>query len=87
MSAERNLKLEIVYISNLLKKILFPIGNNIMYIGMMGPKGPCDELVVKHQGNLVYKVDYKVKETGRYMLIVRWGDQDIPGSPFAVEVQ
>ncbi|XP_012939324.2 filamin-A-like [Aplysia californica] len=62
-------------------------GNNIMYIGMMGPKGPCDELVVKHQGNLQYAVQYMVKESGRYMLIIRWGDQDIPGSPFAVDVQ
>ncbi|CAL1528168.1 unnamed protein product [Lymnaea stagnalis] len=62
-------------------------GNNIMYIGMMGPKGPCDELIVKHQGNLQYSVQYIVKESGRYMLIIRWGDQEIPGSPFAVEVQ
>ncbi|BFZ10498.1 hypothetical protein BsWGS_13537 [Bradybaena similaris] len=62
-------------------------GNNIMYIGMMGPKGPCDELIVKHQGNLQYSIQYIVRETGRYMLIVKWGDQEIPGSPFSVEVQ
>lgn len=58
-----------------------------MYIGMMGPKGPCDELIVKHQGNLQYSIQYIVRETGRYMLIVKWGDQEIPGSPFSVEVQ
>ena len=58
-----------------------------MYVGMMGPKGPCEELIVKHQGNLQYNVQYMVRETGRYMLIVRWGEDDIPGSPFAVEVQ
>ncbi|GFN93493.1 filamin-c [Plakobranchus ocellatus] len=62
-------------------------GNNIMYVGMMGPKGPCEELIVKHQGNLQYNVQYMVRDSGRYMLIVRWGEQDIPGSPFAVEVQ
>ncbi|RUS81267.1 hypothetical protein EGW08_010971 [Elysia chlorotica] len=62
-------------------------GNNIMYVGMMGPKGPCEELIVKHQGNLQYTVQYMVREPGRYMLIVRWGEDDIPGSPFAVEVQ
>ena len=58
-----------------------------MYVGMMGPKGPCEELIVKHQGNLKYNVQYMVREPGRYMLIVRWGEDDIPGSPFAVEVQ
>ncbi|XP_059165585.1 filamin-A-like isoform X3 [Physella acuta] len=62
-------------------------GNNIMYIGMMGPKGPCEELIVKHQGSLKYSVNYIVKDSGRYMLIIKWGDQEIPGSPFAVEVQ
>ncbi|GFR73948.1 filamin-C [Elysia marginata] len=62
-------------------------GNNMMFVGMMGPKGPCEELIVKHQGNLQYNVQYMVRETGRYMLIVRWGEDDIPGSPFAVEVQ
>uniref|UniRef100_A0A0B7BLG3 Calponin-homology (CH) domain-containing protein n=1 Tax=Arion vulgaris TaxID=1028688 RepID=A0A0B7BLG3_9EUPU len=62
-------------------------GNNIMLIGMAGPKGPCDELLVKHQGNLQYGVQYGVTDVGRYTLIIRWGDQEIPGSPFAVEVQ
>ncbi|KAK6175823.1 hypothetical protein SNE40_014209 [Patella caerulea] len=62
-------------------------GNNILYIGMMGPKGPCEELTVKHEGTNRYSVNYIVKEIGTYMLIVRWGDQDIPGSPFSVECQ
>ncbi|BFZ08117.1 hypothetical protein BsWGS_11156 [Bradybaena similaris] len=62
-------------------------GNNMMFIGMMGPKGPCDELLVKHQGNLQYGVQYIVKDSGRYMMVIRWGDQEVPGSPFAVEVQ
>ncbi|XP_041349933.1 filamin-A-like isoform X2 [Gigantopelta aegis] len=62
-------------------------GNNILYVGMMGPKGPCEELIVKHQGNNQYTVNYMVKERGNYMLIVRWGDEHIPGSPFCVEVQ
>jgi filamin len=62
-------------------------GNNMMYIGMMGPKGPCDELIVKHQGNLQYSVQYMVKDSGRYILVIKWGDQEIPGSPFSVEVQ
>lgn len=60
-------------------------GNNILYVGMMGPKGPCEELIVKHTGGKQYKITYIVKESGDYMLIVRWGDEHIPGSPFCVK--
>ncbi|KAL5013398.1 hypothetical protein ScPMuIL_007668 [Solemya velum] len=60
-------------------------GNNILYVGMMGPKGPCEELCVKHTGGKQYKINYIVKESGDYMLIVRWGDEHIPGSPFCVK--
>ncbi|XP_025106447.1 filamin-A-like isoform X3 [Pomacea canaliculata] len=61
-------------------------GNNILYVGMMGPKQPCEELVVKYAGNNQYTINYTVKTQGNYILIVRWGEEDIPGSPFAVEV-
>ncbi|XP_056000448.1 filamin-A-like isoform X18 [Ostrea edulis] len=61
-------------------------GNNMMFVGMMGPKGPCEELCVKNQGGYVYKINYIVRERGDYMLIVKWGDQQIPGSPFCVHV-
>jgi len=62
-------------------------GVNIMFVGMRGPKGPCEELVVKHMGNNQYSINYFVKEQGEYMLIVKWGEEHIPGSPFCVEVQ
>lgn len=62
-------------------------GVNIMFVGMRGPKGPCEELIVKHMGNNQYTISYFVKEQGEYMLIVKWGDEHIPGSPFCVEVQ
>lgn len=58
-----------------------------MFVGMRGPKGPCEELIVKHMGNNQYTISYFVKEQGEYMLIVKWGDEHIPGSPFCVEVQ
>ena len=61
-------------------------GNNILYVGMAGPKSPVDELTVKYVGNNQYTINYIVKQQGQYMLIVRWGDEHIPGSPFAVEV-
>ncbi|XP_061187564.1 filamin-A-like isoform X11 [Saccostrea echinata] len=61
-------------------------GNNMMFVGMMGPKGPCEELCVKNQGGYVYKINYIVRERGDYMLVVKWGDQQIPGSPFCVHV-
>lgn len=53
---------------------------------MKGPKSPVDELTVKFIGNNQYTINYTVKQQGQYILIVRWGEEDIPGSPFAVEV-
>ncbi|XP_043250799.1 filamin-A isoform X4 [Colletes gigas] len=61
-------------------------GNNILYVGMYGPKGPCDEVVVKHTGRNNYSVSYWVRERGEYIVIVKWGDDHIPGSPYKVEV-
>jgi filamin len=61
-------------------------GNNILYIGIYGPKGPCDEVVVKHTGRNNYTVNYVVRERGDYIVIVKWGDDHIPGSPFKVDV-
>lgn len=61
-------------------------GNNMLFIGMIGPKGPCEELCVKHNPGLPYKITYLVKERGDYMLAVKWGEEHIPGSPFYVRV-
>jgi len=59
-------------------------GGNILYVGVYGPKGPCEEVSIKHQGHYNYQVTYVVKERGEHMLIIKWGDDHIPGSPFAV---
>lgn len=56
-----------------------------MFVALYGPKGPCDEIQIKHQGRHNYEVKYTVKDKGDYLLIVRWGDEHIPGSPFRVE--
>lgn len=61
-------------------------GNNILYVGMYGPKGPCEECFIKHMGRNNYQVNYVVRERGDYIVLVKWGDEHIPGSPFKVDV-
>lgn len=60
-------------------------GNNVLYCAVYGPKGPCDEVHVKHMGRNLYQVFYNVKERGDHIVIVKWGDEHIPGSPFKVD--
>ncbi|XP_028171577.1 filamin-A isoform X3 [Ostrinia nubilalis] len=61
-------------------------GNNILYVGIYGPKGPCDEVQLKHKGKNNYECWYVVRDRGDYIVIVKWGDDHIPGSPYKVEV-
>ncbi|XP_067325492.1 filamin-C isoform X9 [Anolis sagrei] len=61
-------------------------GTNMLMVGVHGPKTPCEEVYVKHMGNRVYNVTYTVKEKGDYVLIVKWGDEGVPGSPYQVNV-
>ncbi|XP_053939478.1 filamin-C isoform X2 [Cuculus canorus] len=61
-------------------------GTNMLMVGVHGPKTPCEEVYVKHVGNRIYNVTYTVKEKGDYVLILRWGDDNVPGSPFRVTV-
>jgi filamin len=65
--------------------LLSPSGNNILWVGMYGPKGPCEEVFIKHTGRNNYNVNYLVRERGDYVLIVKWGDDHIPGSPFKID--
>ncbi|XP_038668148.1 filamin-C [Scyliorhinus canicula] len=61
-------------------------GTNMLMVGVHGPKTPCEEVYVKHMGNRVYNVTYTVKEKGDYILIVKWGDESVTGSPFHATV-
>ncbi|KAG5896019.1 hypothetical protein JTB14_007584 [Gonioctena quinquepunctata] len=61
-------------------------GVNILFVGIHGPKGPCEEVFIKHQGHNQYAVNYMVRDRGDYLVIVKWGDDHVPGSPFKVEV-
>ncbi len=61
-------------------------GNNMLLVGVLGPSTPCEEILVKHMGNRQYQVTYNVREKGQYVLVVKWGDQHVQGSPFLVDV-
>lgn len=61
-------------------------GTNILYVGVYGPKAPCEEVYIKHIGHNNYQIGYVVRDKGDYLLIVKWGDDHIPGSPFHVTV-
>ncbi|XP_058873200.1 filamin-A-like [Acipenser ruthenus] len=61
-------------------------GNNMLLVGVHGPKVPCEEIIVKHQGKLIYNITYLLKDKGDYVLVVKWGEEHIPGSPYQVSV-
>ncbi|XP_055382224.1 filamin-A isoform X2 [Condylostylus longicornis] len=60
-------------------------GNNILFIGIYGPKGPCEEIFVKHTGRNNYSVNYLVRDRGEYIMFIKWGDDHITGSPFKID--
>ena len=58
----------------------------MLMVGVWGPEIPCEEVVVKHMGRNIYNVSYKVKDRGDYVIIVKYGDDHVPGSPFNISV-
>uniref|UniRef100_A0A8C4QEV7 Filamin C n=1 Tax=Eptatretus burgeri TaxID=7764 RepID=A0A8C4QEV7_EPTBU len=61
-------------------------GSSMLMVGVHGPKAPCEEVHVRHVGNRVYNVTYTVREKGDYNLMVKWGEDNIPNSPFNIVV-
>ncbi|XP_053387060.1 filamin-A-like isoform X2 [Mercenaria mercenaria] len=60
-------------------------GNAMLSVGMMTPSGnPEAELSVKKASNTSYTISYNCKEPGEHTLQIKWGDEDIPGSPFSL---
>lgn len=59
-------------------------GCNILFVGIGGPKGPSEEISIKKLSKNSYKVRYFIKDTGEYLLVVKWGEEHVPGSPFLV---
>lgn len=50
---------------------------------MMSPTGkPEPELSLKQTSKTVYTLSYKVAEIGEHTLSIKFGEDDIPGSPF-----
>nr|XP_021330210.1 filamin-A isoform X3 [Danio rerio] len=61
-------------------------GRNLLFVGMHGPTVPCERVSIIHMGQCQYRINYAVKERGKYVLAVKWGDEHIPGSPFYISV-
>jgi filamin len=54
---------------------------------MISPSGnPVNDLTVKKQKAAAYNVSYTAQEKGDHTLVIRWGADDIPGSPFTIPV-
>ncbi|KAH8407202.1 hypothetical protein KR222_010323 [Zaprionus bogoriensis] len=75
---------------NLLERNEFTVdassaGHNMLFVGILGPQGPCDELLLKHLGRNVFRVVYQVRDPGHYVLVAKWGEQHIPGSPYSLD--
>lgn len=62
-------------------------GNNILFVGISGPRGPSEEILIKKVSNNIYKISYFVKETGEYLVAIKWGDEHVNGSPYLVLTQ
>ncbi|TMS38553.1 hypothetical protein L596_005251 [Steinernema carpocapsae] len=60
-------------------------GPNLLFVGVVTTKGPCEEVIVKHHGQGSYIVNYKIHERTKGFIFVKYGNDQIPGSPFAVE--
>lgn len=57
----------------------------MLCVGMIGPSGlPEPELNVRKNTATAYTVSYKVIEQGEHTLVIKWGDEDVPGSPFSL---
>ncbi|CAP29958.1 Protein CBG10541, partial [Caenorhabditis briggsae] len=60
-------------------------GQNLLMVGVVTTKGPCEEVVVRHQGQGHYVCSYRIPERVKGFVFIKYGDKEIPGSPFAIE--
>lgn len=62
-------------------------GQALLTLGMISPTGnPVTELAYKRMKAGTYTVTYKADEKGDHTLTIRWGPNDIPGSPFRIPI-
>ena len=60
-------------------------GNAMLTVGIISPTGlPVEELSYKKTRPTLYTVSYRLKEKGEHQMIIRWGNDDVPGSPVAL---
>ncbi|CAB3406891.1 unnamed protein product [Caenorhabditis bovis] len=60
-------------------------GTNLLMVGVVTSKGPCEEVMVRHQGQGHYVCSYRIPERVKGFIFIKYGDKEIPGSPFAIE--
>ncbi|XP_075587309.1 filamin A protein cher isoform X2 [Dermatophagoides farinae] len=60
-------------------------GNNFLFVAVFGPRGPCEAIDIRHQGRNNYNITYTTRERGDHIIVVRYGDDHIPGSPFKID--
>ncbi|CAH8554205.1 unnamed protein product [Schistosoma curassoni] len=61
-------------------------GHDVLYVGVSGPVVACEEVNIKHMGYGQYSISYTVRDRGRHLIMIKWGEQHVPGSPFTVDV-
>jgi len=62
-------------------------GQGLLSIAIISPTGmPPKELSCKKQKLCVYNVTYSAEEKGDHIMSVRWGEKEVPGSPFVISV-
>jgi filamin len=62
-------------------------GQGLLTMGLLAPSGnPASELSFKKARATTYNVSYTAAEKGDHTLTIRWGPDDIPGSPFTIPV-
>lgn len=60
-------------------------GLALLSVGMISPSGlPEAELSTKKVTATSYSISYKVQEAGEHVLHIKWGDEEVPGSPFVI---
>lgn len=59
-------------------------GENLLFVGVLTSKGPCDEVTVRHLGSGRYAVTYRIQDRVKGFIFVKYGETNVPGSPFAV---
>lgn len=62
-------------------------GFALLSVAIVSPKGlPVKELSCKKQKPGIYQCIFTPDEKGEHQLVVRWGQDDVPGSPFLLKI-